>query len=71
MPTPAIKVTRHKAQDTSRERPKSEVAVHSRFQKLVDNIARLYTTARKAQVQFAWETGRLLYNQRAQEHIAN
>lgn len=32
----------------------------NRFQKLVDNIARLYTTARKAQVQFAWETGRLI-----------
>lgn len=30
----------------------------NRFQKLVDNISRLYTTARKAQVQFAWETGR-------------
>ncbi|MBL8012614.1 MAG: thermonuclease family protein [Candidatus Omnitrophica bacterium] len=30
----------------------------NRFQKLVDNISRLYTTARKAQVQFAWETGK-------------
>lgn len=30
----------------------------NRFQKLVDKIADLYTTARKAQVQFAWETGR-------------
>jgi hypothetical protein len=30
----------------------------NRFQKLVDNIARLYANARKAQVRFAWETGR-------------
>lgn len=30
----------------------------NRFQKLVESISRLYTNARKAQVQFAWETGR-------------
>ena len=30
----------------------------SRFQKFVDDIARLYTDARRAQVYFAWETGR-------------
>lgn len=30
----------------------------NRFQKLVANISRLYTSARRAQVQFAWETGR-------------
>lgn len=29
-----------------------------RFQKLVNDIALLYTNARQAQVQFAWETGR-------------
>jgi endonuclease YncB( thermonuclease family) len=32
----------------------------NRFQKLVDNIARIYTNARRAQVRFAWETGRLI-----------
>ena len=29
-----------------------------RFQKLVEDISRLYTDARQAQVRFAWETGR-------------
>ncbi len=29
-----------------------------RFRKLVDDISRLYVDARRAQVQFAWETGR-------------
>lgn len=30
----------------------------ARFQKLVDDIGRLYVDARRAQVRFAWETGR-------------
>ncbi len=32
----------------------------ARFHKLVDDISRLYADARRAQVQFAWETGRLI-----------
>lgn len=38
----------------------SSFPAKNRFNKLVDNIARLYTTARKAQVEFAWATGRLI-----------
>ncbi|NTU49850.1 MAG: hypothetical protein HGA87_02990 [Desulfobulbaceae bacterium] len=30
----------------------------SRFRKLVDDIARLYSSAKKAQIRFAWDTGR-------------
>jgi len=36
----------------------AKVPAVARFNKLVDDISRLYLTARKAQVQFAWETGR-------------
>jgi endonuclease YncB( thermonuclease family) len=39
-------------------RIKTNFPVKGRFQKLVDDIARLYADARRAQVQFAWETGR-------------
>ena len=38
--------------------PKSNLPATNRFQKLVDDISHLYVNARKAQVQFAWETGR-------------
>lgn len=31
-----------------------------RFRKLIDTISRLYVNARRAQLQFAWETGRLI-----------
>ncbi len=31
-----------------------------RFRKLIGTISRLYVNARRAQVQFAWETGRLI-----------
>ena len=36
----------------------SKPALIPTFRKLVDDITHLYETARKAQVQFAWETGR-------------
>lgn len=32
----------------------------ARFRKLIDNISRLYANARRVQVKFAWETGRLI-----------
>ncbi len=32
----------------------------NRFHKLIDDISRLYIKARNAQVQFGWETGRLV-----------
>ena len=32
----------------------------ARFHKLIDTISRLYVNARRVQVQFAWETGRLI-----------
>jgi len=38
--------------------PNSNLPAQSRFRKLVEDISDLYLNARKAQVQFAWETGR-------------
>jgi hypothetical protein len=31
-----------------------------RFRKLIDTISRLYVNARRVQLQFAWQTGRLI-----------
>ena len=37
-----------------------DVPAVARFHKLVDSISRLYVNARRAQLQFAWEIGRLI-----------
>ena len=50
----------------------SSLPAASRFQKLVNDIAKFYTDARRAQVQFAWETGRRIVEeeQNGQMHAA-